>query len=165
MVTVWFALHTHSLALLTNGPPGFRVLWICLQVGWNQSLLDTRDAPWWKRDESYHVLEMVWLWLQLLAFVTQLVSVIVLPNFIFPFSHLPSPHVLLLFFFPADFLFHFRASLAKVLSAAARASCLTFASLTLSLCALNRNPVNPSSNGVHWEPYQTWPLGSVHLLG
>lgn len=74
---------------------------------------------------------------------------------LFSLSPICLPLMSCFFLFPSDFLFHFRASLAKVLSAAARASCLTFASLTLSLCALNRNPVNPSSNGVHWEPYQT----------
>ena len=32
------------------------------------------------------------------------------------------------------------------------------------VCVLNHNPVNPTSNGVYWERYQTWPLGLVLWL-
>lgn len=76
---------------------------------------------------------------------------IVLPNVLFSFYS----HVLI-------FLFHFRASHWQE-------SCLLLPEPLVShclacVCVLNHNPVNPSSNGVCWETYQTWPLGLLLWL-
>lgn len=82
--------------------------------------------------------------------------VLVLPNFLCSLSRFP---LYVLFFFSSSSSLSFqRASLASDLSFTARASCLTLP-LSPPVCVLNHNPANPTSNGVYWERYQTWPLG------
>lgn len=76
---------------------------------------------------AHHELKMLWIWLQLLAFVTQLVSFLLFPiSFFFPLSF---PLVLYILF---SISFQ-RASLASNYFLCARASCLTLLLLP-SLC-------------------------------
>lgn len=77
----------------------------------------------------------------------------------FPLLFISVPPSMSYFFFSSSSSLSFqRASLASDLSFTARASCLTLP-LSPPVCVLNHNPANPTSNGVYWERYQTWPLG------
>lgn len=79
----------------------------------------------------------------------------------FPFLFVSSSLCVLFFFFSV-FLFHF-----KVFHW--HQTCLPLPEPLVSHClsnplhagVLNQNPVNPTSNGVYWERYQTWLLGLV----
>lgn len=98
---------------------------------------------------AHHELKMLWIWLQLLAFVTHLVSFLLFPISFFS-----------LYLFPLFYISYFLISKSfsgfKLLFL--RQSLLSdIASLALSV--LNHNPVNPTSNGVYWERYLTSPLG------
>lgn len=68
--------HTHTSSPVCNWAAWFRTLWICFQMDWNQSVLDTLGCSVWQQAKTYHVLKMLWVWLQLLAFVIQLVLVL-----------------------------------------------------------------------------------------
>lgn len=110
-------------------------LWICLQMGWNQSALDTLGCSGWQRAKTHRVLKMLWVWLQLLALVTQLVSSLFTPiSFPLYLGSLPV-YVPLFPFFVSNSLPFQRAPLASDLSLSARASCLT---LLLSPCVRAR---------------------------
>ena len=138
-------------------------------MDWNQSMLDTLRCSVWQQAKTHHVLKMLLVWLQLLAFVVQLVTSLFFP-ISFPLylcSPPQCPHsvfVVFCFFFRSSLSFQ-SASLASDFFPTARASCLTLPlSPCVCVCVLNHNPVNPTSNGVYWERYQTWPLGLVLWL-
>lgn len=124
-------------------------------MDWNQSVLDTLGGSVWQQAKTHHVLKMLWVWLQLLASVIQLVS-----SLFFPISlsfYLCSPYVLFFLFFS----FISKCFTGIVLVFGCQSLLSHIASFTLCACVLNHNPVNPTSNGVYWERYQTWPLGLV----
>lgn len=126
-------------------------------MDWNQSVLDTLVCSALQRAKAHHVVKMLWVWLQLLAFAIPFI----LPLF-FPisFALCPcSPSVSSFF----TFILKLFTGIRLVFRCQGLLSHI--ASLTLCVCmyvcVLNHNPVNPTSNGVYWERYQTWPLGLV----
>lgn len=104
-------------------------------MDWNQSMLDTLRCSVWQQAKTHHVLKMLLVWLQLLAFVVQLVTSLFFP-ISFPLylcSPPQCPHsvfVVFCFFFRSSLSFQ-SASLASDFFPTARASCLT---LPLSPC-------------------------------
>lgn len=129
-------------------------------MDWNQSVLDTLVCSVVQQAKAHHVVKMLWVWLQLLALAIQFIS----PLF-FPISFalcLCSPSVSSFFF--SVFHFHFEAfhwhQTCLPLPGPLVSHCLSNP-LSVCVCVLNHNPVNPTSNGVYWERYQTWPLGLV----
>lgn len=99
---------------------------------------------------AHHELKMLWIWLQLLAFVTHLVSFLLFPiSFFFPLSF---PLVLYILFS------HFK-ELLWLQNTFSVPEPLVWHCFSCPLCVLNHNPVNPTSNGVYWERYLTSPLG------
>lgn len=111
---------------------------------------------------TYLLLKILWVWLQLLAVTIQLLSSLFFSQFnFFILSFYPlCPN----FFFPPNFAFHFRVfhwhDSCLLLPEPLVSHCL-YNPLCVCVCVLNRNPFNPTSNGVFWERYQTWPLGLV----
>lgn len=130
---VYLFTHTH-FSFLYNWTACICPLWICLQMDWNQSALDTLGCSGWQRAKTHRALKMLWVWLQLLAFVTQLVLSLFTPISFPLYLGSLSVYVPLLFFFVSNSLPFQRAPLASDLSLSARASCLTLL-LSPSVCA------------------------------
>lgn len=71
--------HTHTLTHFLSLHNWVCALWICFQMDWNQSMLDTLRCSVWQQAKTHHVLKMLLVWLQLLAFVVQLVTSLFFP--------------------------------------------------------------------------------------
>lgn len=157
---IYVHTHTHFLSLY-DWAAWVCALWICLQMDWNQSVLDTLGCSGWQQAKTYHALKMLWVWLQLLAFIFRLVSTLFFP-ISFPLC-LRFPLLCSIFLFSFR-LFHFKVlhwhPTCLPLPEPLVSHCLSHP-LCVSVCVLTHNPVNPTSNGVYWERYQTWPLGLV----
>lgn len=103
--TLTHTKHTHLLSL-QNWAAWVCALWICFQMDWNQSTLDTLGCSAVKRAKTYPVLKMLWVWLQLLAFVIQLATSLFSPSFLH-FSSSRFPSFCPPFFLSSSFFFFF----------------------------------------------------------
>lgn len=102
---------------------------------------------------AHHELKMLWIWLQLLAFVTQLVSFLLFPISFFFLYLFP-------LFYISYFLFHFK-ELLWLPTTFSVPEPLVWHCFSCPLCVLNHNPVNPTSNGVYWEEVPSITIGLV----
>lgn len=112
---------------------------------------------------TYLLLKILWVWLQLLAVAIQLLSSLFFSQFnFFILSFYPlCPNFVFLQILP--FISECFTGMILVCYCQSLLSHIAFITLCacVCVCVLNRNPFNPTSNGVFWERYQTWPLGLV----